>query len=733
MSSPTPCNLWLNLPTEIRRKILKHSDPFTRLLNGFVTAKDLLDGHLLLKSSRATDAWKVAFEIDYPGDLSILPKVELHDLSCFFHLVRSRSMYQRLCALWPESIKIKDWLLLKYNRYECQEYYDHIDFHPVQFRMRKALIHIPMRQCWFDLLEDIIDRFPIGCAALASKFGHIKFLTHLIQERKVKPTKFSVLHWIEKLPFTFVCQFGDVDDIKFMLEQKCVVTNEDVMAAIRAGKLDNVKFLWDIARDMFTESVMNEAALSKSIDLVKWLHHTARFTFSSKAISNAASVEDAEMVKLIFSVTPDIIVTSDHVERVGRFGKPELVRLLALNEDGINYTVCNAASECGDLDWVKALYKEYPQYFSDKALLAAASKGHLAVFTFLYQELEAIVTDDVVIKIFREACKQWCVTSHVNIIEFMLERHVNPPDFLMENAAESGQLDLIRLLHSKYNATCTYKDLEYAAFTSRMDVVECIFLNFPNVECTLRALEKAAFKNDFDMFKMLHQRFTLDREEFYPSKPLTTKPLQWKNLEMVQFILENDLDDGKKCLGGAFLTGDLVFAKAVYQLLEQKEARDAKARGDSVDGPYHLSSFMEAEEWSCAAAGGSLDVVQFVEREWDGDSSALESEAAATLAQAAVSGHVDIVRYLMDNYESFIDIDVVLENAFEGEDPSVIEYVVDFVRSNYGPFYSPLRQALVECDKPWLDEFVEDIVDEKYRKENDDGEFEDDEDDDDEL
>jgi hypothetical protein len=86
-------NLWGPLPLELRHRILTNADALTKYLNGYLT-----DQQLQQMPNEGAKIWKIAFEIDWQGDLNLLPKEYLPNVQTGLMSVRTIPRCTIACA-----------------------------------------------------------------------------------------------------------------------------------------------------------------------------------------------------------------------------------------------------------------------------------------------------------------------------------------------------------------------------------------------------------------------------------------------------------------------------------------------------------------------------------------------------------------------------------------------------------------------------------------------------------
>ncbi|KAJ3316826.1 hypothetical protein HDU76_001526 [Blyttiomyces sp. JEL0837] len=190
-SNLTSRSLWDRLSKEIKNKIFQQSDILTQFLNGKLSKSQIFDN--------SSKIWREAFKQDWPGDLALLPRPLP---SCYdrIYLIKSRSMYHRVCAVCPRLSVEYPTMQQHFQTYFDGEFDDDgrslvegseksandfawddkTDLTNVLKKTWNCLLHVPMCHCWLDLLEPWISRNPAQMALLCMAFQHANLLTHLV-------------------------------------------------------------------------------------------------------------------------------------------------------------------------------------------------------------------------------------------------------------------------------------------------------------------------------------------------------------------------------------------------------------------------------------------------------------------------------------------------------------------------------------------------------------------------
>ncbi|KAL2914981.1 hypothetical protein HK105_205525 [Polyrhizophydium stewartii] len=161
---PTATNEWDRMPAEIQNMILAHAGALTQFVNNCISNID---------SWKFNEALSDAFELDWQGDLRILPFEKFKSNTHYrtFWSLRTRSMYVRVKALGFDFLKngLDQAAILNW-------WTDLLDF-----KTPKHLTHMAVRCGSIATLKYLVDERRIATldaehARLAVCFGHLEML-----------------------------------------------------------------------------------------------------------------------------------------------------------------------------------------------------------------------------------------------------------------------------------------------------------------------------------------------------------------------------------------------------------------------------------------------------------------------------------------------------------------------------------------------------------------------------
>ncbi|KAL2915047.1 hypothetical protein HK105_205370 [Polyrhizophydium stewartii] len=271
------------MPAEIQNKILSHSSPFTKFVNGLLLAAELRG----MPEKQREHVWQDASDADWQGDLDLLPPIDIASKSLN---IRSRSFLERC-----------------HNRFD-----------------RSFIVRVAVRNGWTDLFDF---EHPELLAVSAAREGALDVLVDLIDVRKIaKPTTQLAVVAAEK---------GHLAIVKFVHERMPGGQwGKDVAnAAAKSGNLDPVVWLKEhhpecfgpeaypvqLDRNILTasdvrvlewlrersllrvEGVYVHIARAGNIEAYEWVKQRYGFEMREDEITNAYQMRQNDFIKHLYS------------------------------------------------------------------------------------------------------------------------------------------------------------------------------------------------------------------------------------------------------------------------------------------------------------------------------------------------------------------------------------------------------------------------------------------------
>jgi ankyrin repeat protein len=530
-SPPRTSNLWDRIPTELKNQIVSKADQLTQFLNGHLN-----DQQLACKPSLGFEIWQTAFELDWQGDLSLLPRSYLPNVQQGLMAVHTRSMYDRLCRLAPEKVNFPDWKG-KDLRY--------IDTTPSEF------INIPLRMCWLDSIVIPSNQPFDNIVMYAAHGGHVEYIRHIVTSGEYQPNDstsnvgfqgdtLSAMGW--------AARSGRLELVEYLREQGCHVDSNAIQHAAWTGHLHLIEYLYPDHSTMFTAWAFEGAAASGNFDLVKFCHEHD-VPCGESAMDKAAAWGHLKILKYIHNKR-SLGCTKYGMMFAARSGYYEVVKFLHTTFNcEVDLAPLFAASH-GHLEIVTYLMENYPDDcrkclhvgriirdasssfvpFADDKILLVIKYLHKIHYDHAFQVVD--LPDDEV----APRCNVSIAAHHglLQVLKFLIEVRAETVDEdAIGYASRGGHLDIVEYLHFNTLASCTTDAIDAAAWMGHLDVVK--FLHENRKEgCTWRAMDAAAGSGHLEVVKFLHE----NRTEGCTWKAINEAVLD-RHVKIVRYLLEN--------------------------------------------------------------------------------------------------------------------------------------------------------------------------------------------------
>jgi len=150
--------------------------------------------------------------------------------------------------------------------------------------------------------------------------------------------------------------------------------------------------------------------------------------------------------------------------------------------------------------------------------------------------------------------KNLSISDTANIID---------PTYMMDFAAEDGELDIVKWLYINEPHTCTHRAIDLAAATGRLDVIK--WLHSKQKPCTTNAVDWASACGHIDVVKFLHE----NRSEGGTTNAMDMAA-QNGHIDIVIYLHEHQYACTKYAAISGAMCGHLFIVK--YLILHRKEA-----------------------------------------------------------------------------------------------------------------------------------------------------------------
>ncbi|KAJ3411215.1 hypothetical protein HDV05_002599 [Chytridiales sp. JEL 0842] len=472
------------LPPELHTQILSVSSPLTRHL--------LLPPPRILSKHLAARLWIEAFDLDWTGDFTLLPKHGLPLCGAGLEKVKSERVYNILCRLFPH---LDVWDSVYDIQLETYETVDKAVFIEALVDFKKRLCNIPLRQGWTVVLNTKCVR-PLAFFKYACYLAHGKGVSHFVESGIVHLEIFeengtvfpdlthesaapmSVLNWS-------LC-FGCVPVVEYYLQKEELLLRQEKMS-------------------LGSESSSSSSSSSLSPNRNGRTQATSRFKIHEDAIDLAASRGDLPMVKLLSQKSPNVHVTSFALRWSSAGGFLDVVKYLCeelkVGAKGGGVEAVDAAAGRGHLEVLKYLHATQNYTPTKTALISACLHSHTPIVTYLLTHSLPL-----------EPCGPICIntvsrTGNLHLLQ-LLQKHrpwEGATVHAMNSASKHGHLSIVQFLHAHRDEGCTTDAMDYAAARGHLEVVK--FLDENRKEgCTKNAMIWAAKNGWVEVVRYLSER-----------------------------------------------------------------------------------------------------------------------------------------------------------------------------------------------------------------------------------
>lgn len=261
--------------------------------------------------------------------------------------------------------------------------------------------------------------------------------------------------------------------------------------------------------------MLKKAAQSGNIQLTEWLYDIsdARERDNRRFILN--SMADFDHLDAVRSGSIEMIEwVENHIHDSSYLNKMSLERLLLeaasrgflavvswlvdKKQAAITAQAFDRAAENDHLDILKWMSSHSTSRWTTRAMFKASRNGHLQVIQWLYEEGSK--------QCWERDMKAAAVNGHLDVVKWIFTS-VNPAfqTFAIDQVAGSGHLGVIRWLHSNSNCYLVYSTdaMDSAAKNGHLEVVAWLHSN-RNEGCTVAAMDMAAQHGHLHVVKWLN-------------------------------------------------------------------------------------------------------------------------------------------------------------------------------------------------------------------------------------
>ncbi|RLN85507.1 hypothetical protein BBJ28_00023614 [Nothophytophthora sp. Chile5] len=418
---------------------------------------------------------------------------------------------------------------------------------------------------------------------------------------------------------------GDLEALQWLLESYLPgeFLTKAVAEAAAGGHLHVLEWLWANyrSRGYWRATEMGRAVQKKHSAVVAWLrdHTVPRPEFAVKLVKDVVCCGDlATLQWLIEHFDVGINRALDLAAGKGQWDVARWIiencELEAYPGRAFSRHFHRAAGD-GSLDFLELAISHKLWTPNAQAaswmLSSAAAAGHLEVVKWVHEEFGINWAGDYYMKA--------AMGGHLEVLKYLHEKRLRNGSkrSLMDAAARSGFLDVVRWLHANFKQKCTTNAMDWAADGGHLEVVQWLH-EHRSEGCTPAAMHLAAANGYMDVVKWLQ----LHRSEGCEEATLG-RAAESGHLDMVQWLHDNR-HEVFSCPGAMDTAAARGYLDVVKWLHE-------KRRGSCT-----------IEAMNGAAACGHLEIVKWLhENRSEGCTNAMDI--------AAANGHLAVVRWLHDN------------------------------------------------------------------------------------
>ncbi|KAJ3280054.1 hypothetical protein HDU76_009290, partial [Blyttiomyces sp. JEL0837] len=329
----TPKRFFPFLAAEIEEMIWDFSDLVTRHINGrsdlaYLPTPELHKTYITSNLIFGKDLWVVAFEMNWKGDLSLLPIDELPTVREGLWKLESKEMYRDLVRLRPDLAGLQLFKILymntprfgemeegSNNEMIAKQYVDDLDDmeagqHGLYFATNEPyallddLLKLSTRiysiHLWLDMLDPWLFSNLAMLGYIAIYFGHLKLLEYLMTEYGLDPTLYEFSEGYEdKAPVAIAAGNGDLDLMAHLVGMGCYIDDFSLRAAVCNGHMKAFELLADLAHDSYLEKVnVKTAVFNMQLEMTRYLHKRG-IPFSPADRHNPSGKPLLELIKFL--------------------------------------------------------------------------------------------------------------------------------------------------------------------------------------------------------------------------------------------------------------------------------------------------------------------------------------------------------------------------------------------------------------------------------------------------
>ncbi|KAJ3329250.1 hypothetical protein HDU76_008303 [Blyttiomyces sp. JEL0837] len=435
-SSGSNHSLWDTLPYEIQHQILQNADPLTKFLNNILTPKEI--------EKYSIEIWKIAFALDWPGNLKCLPSKGLARINDGLELATTRTMYKRLCDLRRNTEQGDDWIDELDRELDLTSHYDKLKL----FVIAASFGHRKLVQRLVQIVAKPVENmrpFENICGATLYEVamgGHCEVMELLLQTEGLNRDQNGFIKMVRMMirlelvdPASFeneaiisAATYGRLDIVELLLGLRGVDATADDNKALRGAATDG--HLHVIKRLLQVEGVRADACDNEAVrlatcygqlDVLKFLltlEGVDVTAMENEAFGYAAQNGHLEVVQLLLDIRGVDPTAYDNMAIISAAGNgyTEVVKLL-LQVEGVDASAENNLKNHRGISMrTHRLNGVDPSASGNEALQRAAANGNLGVVKLLLrsENVDATANDNYALKMAMK-------NGHEKIVKLLLD------------------------------------------------------------------------------------------------------------------------------------------------------------------------------------------------------------------------------------------------------------------------------------------------------------------------
>ncbi|EFA84506.1 hypothetical protein PPL_02541 [Heterostelium album PN500] len=448
---------------------------------------------------------------------------------------------------------------------------------------------------------------------------------------------------------------GHLPVVEFLTKHKYPATKAALNAAASAGHLNVVVFLSKSRSEGASKLALDEAAINGHLEVVRFLLANRTEGATPAAIDRASLEGHTDIV--VSLVDSNIIRgTKDAVDFAAVKGHLRIVEYLTRAKYECSIAALNSAATNGHLELVKFLHYNRTEGCSVMALNGAATNGHLHIVRFLHENRT-----------------EGCSTSAMN------------------GAITNGHLSVVEFLHYNRTEGCSKNIIEEASkFSNNLAVIQFLLVQRKE-SFTGVALSNAAEKGNLDILKLLTSQFdrTTVATGQLPIVRFNMATIAARGyLETLKFLAEQQLGVDcytVECMNQACQFGRLEVVKYLHE--NRSEGCTAKALNSAIlNGHLGVVRFLmekRSEQFGLAdreqaiqtaAKLGKLEIVKLFVEEFNCEP-LLAKNVQCCFDESSQRGHLAVIKYLYSKYPEQISIEKSLSYAISIDQFDIVDYL----------------------------------------------------------